>query len=387
VIELGRHIEILLLDNDCVIVPELGGFVAHYIESRFDERDSVLLPPLRTLGFNPAIKLNDSLLVQSYIEAYDISYPEAMSRIEDEVEELQQTIEEEGFYELVNVGTLRQNAQGGYDFEPCEAGILTPSLYGLGAVEVETLAESAQGAADVKAETPGNNEKKALRKERSDKTTAQTVPLYNEEESAKTVSIRLSTLRNAVVAAVAIFVALFVTAPLNNGLQKELSLMNICPDNIANVLPKAIVRLSGNEKSAEKTAVPTKKVVESKSKATVVVKKEMPAPVAKTVETKQNTPETAVKTTEEKAEKVAPAEPAKSYYTLVLASQVSKKNAAAYVEKLHKDGFNGAAVYTNKSFTRVIFNRYATEDEARKALRSLRRNDEFSEAWIYRVNG
>ena len=29
-IELARHIEILLLENDCVIVPELGGFIAHY---------------------------------------------------------------------------------------------------------------------------------------------------------------------------------------------------------------------------------------------------------------------------------------------------------------------------------------------------------------------
>ena len=29
-IELSQHIEVLLLENDCVIVPGLGGFVAHY---------------------------------------------------------------------------------------------------------------------------------------------------------------------------------------------------------------------------------------------------------------------------------------------------------------------------------------------------------------------
>ena len=29
-IELAQHIEVLLLENDCVIVPGLGGFVAHY---------------------------------------------------------------------------------------------------------------------------------------------------------------------------------------------------------------------------------------------------------------------------------------------------------------------------------------------------------------------
>ena len=29
-IELAQHIEVLLLESDCVIVPGFGGFVAHY---------------------------------------------------------------------------------------------------------------------------------------------------------------------------------------------------------------------------------------------------------------------------------------------------------------------------------------------------------------------
>lgn len=74
-IELERHIEILLLENDCVIVPDLGGFMAHHCEARYDAEDHLFLPPQRTLGFNPQLKLNDSLLAQSYVEAYDISYP------------------------------------------------------------------------------------------------------------------------------------------------------------------------------------------------------------------------------------------------------------------------------------------------------------------------
>ncbi len=74
-IELGRHIEILLLGNDCVIVPGLGAFVAHHVAARYDEHDGVYLPPLRTVGFNPKYVMNDSLLAQSYVEANDTSYP------------------------------------------------------------------------------------------------------------------------------------------------------------------------------------------------------------------------------------------------------------------------------------------------------------------------
>lgn len=38
---LERHIEILLLSNDCVIVPGFGGFMAHHVDARYDGRDSM----------------------------------------------------------------------------------------------------------------------------------------------------------------------------------------------------------------------------------------------------------------------------------------------------------------------------------------------------------
>ena len=139
-IEIERHIEILLLDNDCVIVPGLGGFTAHHVEARFDEADGVFVPPLRTLGFNAQLKINDSLLAQSYVEAYDISYPEALRKIESEVEELRQRLANDGYYELTDIGVLEINEDGNIEFTPCEAGILTPSLYGLSSFEMQPLA-------------------------------------------------------------------------------------------------------------------------------------------------------------------------------------------------------------------------------------------------------
>ena len=126
VIELERHIEILLLKSDCVIVPGLGGFIASHEAARFDEADSMFIPPVRTLGFNPKLSINDSLLVQSYSEAYDLSYPEAYNRIENEVNELRQHIANNGSYELCDIGTLYLNDDGNMEFTPCEAGILTP---------------------------------------------------------------------------------------------------------------------------------------------------------------------------------------------------------------------------------------------------------------------
>ena len=139
VIELARHIEILLLSNDCVIVPGLGGFVAHHVDASYDESEQLFLPPLRSIGFNAKLKINDSLLAQSYVEAYDISYPDALIRIEEEVKELNQHLNTEGYYDLNGIGTLELNEEGSYVFKPCEAGILTPELYGLSSFEMKPL--------------------------------------------------------------------------------------------------------------------------------------------------------------------------------------------------------------------------------------------------------
>lgn len=62
-----------------------------------------------------------------------------MRRIEDEVGELRQCLESEGRYELDDIGTLSLNEDGNCVFEPCEAGILTPDLYGLSSFEMKPL--------------------------------------------------------------------------------------------------------------------------------------------------------------------------------------------------------------------------------------------------------
>ena len=48
-IELTKHIEILLLENDCVIVPGLGGFIAHHQPAHYEEDEGLFLPPTEPL--------------------------------------------------------------------------------------------------------------------------------------------------------------------------------------------------------------------------------------------------------------------------------------------------------------------------------------------------
>ena len=135
-LRIDRHIEILLLENDCIIVPGLGGFVAYHSEARYEQSDNIYLPPYRTVGFNPVLRMNDSLLAQSYIEAYDLSYPEAMREIETEVDSILNTLEEVGQLELKGLGVLKREGDNKITFEPYEGGLLTPKFYGFSSFEI-----------------------------------------------------------------------------------------------------------------------------------------------------------------------------------------------------------------------------------------------------------
>lgn len=141
-IELAKHIEVLLLENDCVIVPGLGGFIAHYRSSIYNKEMREFYPPVRTIGFNPKLVMNDGLLVQSYMQTYNTDFPDASRKIENVVNALKEKLYQEGSVSLGQVGSLYYNMNGVYEFEPAENGFFTPSLYGLETFTFQKLAFS-----------------------------------------------------------------------------------------------------------------------------------------------------------------------------------------------------------------------------------------------------
>ena len=95
-IRLSAHIVSLMLKHDCVIVPELGGFVAQYVPARLITAENILMPPCRTVVFNPRLNMNDGLLVQSYMQAYHTGYTETLRMVNAEVKKLKEILAKEG---------------------------------------------------------------------------------------------------------------------------------------------------------------------------------------------------------------------------------------------------------------------------------------------------
>ena len=370
VIVLDRHIEILLLSNDCVIVPELGGFMAHHVCARYDEDDGLFLPPLRTLGFNEQLRMNDSLLVQSYIEAYDISYPEALRRIEAEVSELKQTIDNEGSYELNGIGSLSRNSEGSLEFEPCESGILTPALYGLSTFDMPLLESAVQ------------SRKPSHAKPHVHKSESET------PRQEKAIVIKMSWVRNAVAIAAAIIAFFLITTPISYSNQPGVAMSSVDLPLIKKEGKQPAIKVETTPAKKLDTMATTAKATEPATEsATKPATEPATEPAAKPVTEPAVKP--ATKPATEPAAKSAVTAPSsakpQTSYCIVLASQVSQRNAEAFVAKMKKQGLGDTRIYMSNNIRRVVCGSYASEHQAYAALQKVHRLDDCSEAWVYKV--
>lgn len=346
-IELEKHITKLLLSNDCVIIPDFGGFVAHHVDAFYDAEDNLFYPPLRTVGFNQQLKMNDSMLIQSFVEEYDMSYPEAQTRIGKQVEEMKEQLDNEGRFEMHDLGVLRLGSEGNYDFEPCEAGILTPSLYGLSTYKFATVTRNSA----VKVEPKQVEEIKKVE-------TVVEEPLVEDKEELEDKDyIRISYKALRYFAAACLLFAAFMLFPSKMGENGSFSILKSKIDTgaIFNIIPKdammstteTLVSATKNDSNAEKKVVETPKKEEIKE---VEVKKEV-----------------------------------EDYYTVVLASKVSHKNANAFVERLHKDGYAEAKVLSTGKYAKVVYKEFKTEAEAYSELNKVNDNEKFSDAWVTKI--
>ena len=369
-VELAKHIEILLLNNDCVIVPGFGGFMAHHVDAVYDEEERLFLPPSRTLGFNPKLHINDSLLVLSYVEAYDISYPDAIKRIEAEVSEMRQLINNQGFFELPDIGVILTNDEGNLEFEPCSAGILTPELYALSSFECNKLSKLSEKQEET-IPTVGVAAPEAQKPVEEEPVKTVVVELQQEQKEVESeyedyeddvVTIKVSTLKKIAAVAVVLLVVVFAILPFGgynyfDGLQKG----SIDTGLLTKVMPKAqtttpeelgaIKVINGAAVRIDRTEAENKVVAEAAN------------PKA--------------------SENVSKVEESKPVFVIVLASRVTKNNAERYVSSLIKKGVKDARVIGASNGSKVICGKYSSESEAMNGVHELREmSSEFKDAWV-----
>ena len=157
--------------------------------------------------------MNDSVLAQSYVEAYDLSYPEALRRIENEVDELKRHLEEEGYYVLEDLGELSVNQDGNYEFAPCESGILSPEFYGLSSYQFRRLKDE---PIQEEVRQPMLSVAKEIALPQATTEEPQLLDFADDDDDDSAISIKMSWIRNAVAIAAAVAAFFFIATPVTN---------------------------------------------------------------------------------------------------------------------------------------------------------------------------
>ncbi len=348
---LDKHIEVLLMKHDCVVLPRFGGFVKHHIDARIDKSNGLLMPPMEVVGFNPQLTLNDSLLVQSYVEAYDYSYPEALSIVEKEIDELRAELYEQGSFELGAVGELTANKNGTIIFEPLPSGAIIPQLYGLSSIDL--LSSDSFSVGEDSSAVPNIININTAKQENND----------------FVIRISRRTLRRLAAACVALMLIASIPFIGKNVNTKEL-VSGINLDFLTSLMP------SKEDVSEQEAVVITEQAVEEESD----VEEAAPVESEESVE--------GVESDEgvESAEVVENVEDAEHKpYTIVVASMIPKKNAELFTNQLLEKNNISATIMPEGSAYRVVVGEYTTAEEAQQARRSLITIDALADAWVART--
>jgi len=127
---LATYISDLLYRYECVIVPNFGGFVTNEISAKVNHFTHTFYAPSKQLTFNAHLQNNDGLLANYIATAENISYSEAVSVINKEVENWNSSLSNEEL-ELENIGSLILNSEGKLIFEPTNVINYLTSSFGM----------------------------------------------------------------------------------------------------------------------------------------------------------------------------------------------------------------------------------------------------------------
>ena len=377
--ELARHIEVLLLENDCVIVPGLGGFIAHNKAAEFKDSANVFCPPVRTIGFNPQLIINDGLLAQSYMQAYDTDFPDASRKIESVVSQIKDSLYKNGQAELENIGTLYYTMAGVYGFEPYQNAFFSPSLYGLGSFSISPLSE-------LKPVKETTVEPRIM---------IETVSSCEEDrkEKAKQRHIIKRMAEHAVGIAAAVILFFVLSVPVENtyldnssyaSLGAETMLDAIRSKSMAttsletkDIKQNNVTNRRNNVNTLRPVAVKSVKVEKAEPKASKEVKV-LPAVAKKEV----------IKAESVKAETKSTKEVQKSKSSqnkgmfIIVASLPTMQDAEKELAKFKKQGYEEATILTSDNRYRIALYRYTDKAKAYEKINELRKDEQFKTAWL-----
>lgn len=130
-IRLEKIAKELLMEEDCVIIPNFGGFVTRYRPAILEPSKNILIPPGKSISFNAKLSKNDGLLAQDIAFKTGLTYNESLKAIETKVSFWGREIAKTNFLELEGLGSFILNKEGNLVFEQFNETNFANTSFGL----------------------------------------------------------------------------------------------------------------------------------------------------------------------------------------------------------------------------------------------------------------
>jgi hypothetical protein len=113
-----KYIRSLLYEHDCVVIPDFGGFIAHYTSASVHPIRHTFVPPSKEIAFNEMLKLNDGMLISYIASGEGINREEAAKKVRDFADSVRDDIRRHHKYVFEEIGTLTLNLEQKLQFAP-----------------------------------------------------------------------------------------------------------------------------------------------------------------------------------------------------------------------------------------------------------------------------
>ena len=138
---LSKMVKELILDNDRVVLPGLGSFVAEIVPSTFSDKGYTINPPYRKLHFRSKPD-EGSELVQFYAKTNNVEFAVAERIIKDFIAELKPVIHTKKIVVFPGLGRLRATKENNLFFVADEDLDIYPDGFALEPVSLKTHQET-----------------------------------------------------------------------------------------------------------------------------------------------------------------------------------------------------------------------------------------------------
>jgi nucleoid DNA-binding protein len=140
-LDIASYIKELILTNECVILPQFGGFIAKYRPAKVDPRKKILVPPSKEIEFHGELTKDNGLLVNYIARKNKTFNTRARRLVEDFVREINERLGDGEKVVFEGIGTFVRDKDSGrlLFYSLSDENYLIDS-YGLMDLELDELA-------------------------------------------------------------------------------------------------------------------------------------------------------------------------------------------------------------------------------------------------------